>query len=95
MTQFDYIKRYEDKLDKCISEAKESMKKLYDDLDDKCIQEAVEHFEETANAEEVVGYYLSHYGDDAYKAWEDNTSNIELNDEHKSIGEILSSIVLG
>lgn len=89
----NYINKYESKFDECLREAKENNRKAYDDLDDKCIEEAIEHFEEVANTEEVVGYYLSHYKEDAYTIWSDNTKNIQMTAQDESVEKILSSLV--
>lgn len=53
---------------------------------------ANEIFENTANPEQVVGYYLVYYGEEAYKQWSENTSGKKLSEQDKEIDAILSSL---
>ena len=71
MTIYDYTTMYEKRMDFLKGEAIKRHKKDFDEL---CEIEADEEFEETATPEEVVGYYLYHYGDGALTMWLDNMS---------------------
>lgn len=44
---------------------------------------------ETATPEEVAGYYIVNYKDDALEMWLDNTKNMMLDDDGKEVQRIL------
>ena len=44
------------------------------------------------NAEEVVGYYLANYGDNALKDGKSNTEDIEMTEQDKKVTEILEQL---
>ena len=80
-----YESKYESRMDKIYREMKEEGVK---DIDYACTME----FDQTANAEEVVGYYLENYGDNALKYWKMNTENIEMTEQDKVVTEILERL---
>lgn len=43
----------------------------------------------TANVEEVVGYYLANYEDQALTIWLENTKYIDLTEEEKTVTTLL------
>lgn len=47
--------------------------------------DATLYFDETANVDDVVGFYLKFHGDDALKVWKQNTEGITLSDQDKEI----------
>lgn len=51
-------------------------------------------FDDTANAEEVVGYYITCEGDNALKQWRFNTDGIEdsFTEQDKKITKILETL---
>ena len=80
-----YILKYEDRMD-------EIYRKLADaDVEDiyyACTME----FDETANAEEVVGYYLINYEGNPLKGWLENTEYIDLTEQDKEVTRILTEL---
>ena len=49
-------------------------------------------FDEIANAEEVVGYYLVNYTENPLDNWLDNTKGIKLNEQDKEVTSILEKL---
>jgi hypothetical protein len=43
----------------------------------------------TANTEEIVGYYLANYEDQALEVWLDNINGLELTDQEKAVTTLL------
>lgn len=43
----------------------------------------------TANVDEIVGYYLTNYEDQALNAWLENTKDINLTDQDKEVTTLL------
>lgn len=80
-----YESKYESRMDEIYRELKETD---MEDIDYACTME----FDETANAEEVVGYYLANYGDNALKDWRANTEGIEMTEQDKVVTEILEQL---
>lgn len=80
-----YESKYESRMDGIYREMKEEG---VEDIDYACTME----FDQTANAEEVVGYYLANYGDNALKEWKANTEDIEMTEQDKTVTEILEQL---
>ncbi len=49
-------------------------------------------FEECANAEETVGYYLVYHKEYALKDWMDNTAGIDMTEQDKEVDKILKKL---
>lgn len=49
-------------------------------------------FDETCNADEVVGYYICNEGDNALSTWLENTEGIEMSKQDKEVTEILKKL---
>ena len=85
MSKEFYIEAYNKKWDECLKEAeKENSKDVS--------ESATYIFEETANAKEVVGYYLVYHGDDALKDWKSNTDGIKMNEQDLEVDRILTEL---
>ena len=84
-----------------MNKTKEYYKEKYNKKWEECYLEAVKSgsndpgydasiaFDEIANAEEVVGYYLVNYTENPLDNWLDNTKGIELNEQDKEVKSIL------
>ena len=80
-----YITKYEDRIAEIYEEF----------VDDGIIDKDLfceNWFGETANAEEVVGYYFVYYKDDAMKTWLKNTKHIEMTEQDKEVTEIFKEL---
>lgn len=82
-----YISKYNDRWNACYKECME-----YGSID--ASYDATIMFDETANAEEVVGYYCVFYEKDPLKGWLTNTEGIELSEQDKKVTEILNWMCL-
>lgn len=80
-----YESVYQKRMDEIYKEMKEEN---VEDIDCACTIE----FDQTANAEEVVGYYLVNEGDNALVRWRENTENIEMTEQDKAVTEILERL---
>ena len=80
-----YESKYESRIDEIYRKMKEE---CVEDIDYACTME----FDETANAEEVVGYYLANYGDNALNDWRANDEGIEMTEQDKVVTEILEQL---
>ena len=80
-----YIQKYEDRMMEIYNEFRDDNIK---NMDEFCTR----HFDETANAEEVVGYYYTHYGWNPLKHWMENTEHIEMTEQDKEVTEILGKL---
>ena len=49
-------------------------------------------FEEGCTPEEVVGYYLYYYEDEALRQWKGNIDGIELDEHSKEVDRILKAL---
>ena len=49
-------------------------------------------FDETANAEEIVGYYLSDGITTALERWQENTEHIEMTEQDREVTRILTEL---
>lgn len=79
-----YVEKYNKRWSKCFDEASESGSEDsgYD---------ATILFDETANAEEIVGYYLVHHAENPLKDWLNNIKGINLSEQDKEVTAILKS----
>lgn len=78
-----YILKYEDRMDEIYRELKESN---VEDIDYACTME----FDQTANAEEIVGYYLINYEWNPLKEWLENLQYApEITEQDKEVTRIL------
>lgn len=80
-----YISKYEDRWLECYNHAVDN------DSDDPSYDATIE-FDETANAEEVVGYYLVHHEQNPLGDWNDNTDGIEMDEQDKEVTRILNEL---
>lgn len=80
-----YVQKYEDRMDELYRELKAEG---VEDIDYACTME----FDQTANAEEVVGYYLINYEWNPLKGWLENTENIELTSQDEEVTRILKEL---
>ena len=80
-----YIQKYEDRMDEIYRGLKEEG---VEDIDYACTME----FDQTANAEEVVGYYFVNCEWNPLKAWLENTEHIEMTEQDKKVTEIFESL---
>jgi hypothetical protein len=80
-----YVQKYEDRMDEIYRELKAEG---VDDIDYACTME----FDQTANAEEVVRYYLINYEWSPLKGWLENTENIELTQQDEEVTRILKEL---
>ena len=85
-TKHDYISIYDNGVQRRFEEAERLFER---GLCEDPIFEANEDFEYTATVDEIVGYYLTIYGDEAYKVWSFNIENIKKTNRHKEIDSIL------
>lgn len=84
MTKQQYADLYTKKMNELVSKWKDDPN--YDGT------QATYEFEEVANTEEVVGYYVFNEGDNALKQWLQNIEGIELTDQDKKVTEILKEL---
>lgn len=85
MNREHYILKYEDRMDEIYRELRESD---IEDIDYVCTME----FDQTANAEEVVGYYLMNYEWNPLKCWLENIKGINLTEQDKEVTKILEEL---
>lgn len=67
---------------------KEMIEEEVEDIDYACTIE----FDEIANAEEIVGYYLVNEGTNALKQWSENIDGIDLSEQDKEVTKILKRL---
>lgn len=80
-----YELKYESRMDEIYREM------LEEDLEDINYACTIE-FDETANAEEVVGYYLVNESTNALKQWLENIDGIDLTEQDKEVTKILKKL---
>ena len=80
-----YESIYENRMDEIY---REMLEEEVEDIDYACTME----FDETANAEEVVGYYLVNEGTNALKQWLENIDGIDLSEQDKEVTKILKKL---
>ena len=67
---------------------KEMIEEEVEDIDYACTIE----FDEIANAEEIVGYYLVNEGTNALEQWLENIDGIDLTEQDKEVTKILKKL---
>lgn len=88
-----YEKVYLDFEDNCIREAKRML--IEEDGNLSYTGElATEIFEETANAEQVIGFYVYNHKDCALNQWLENTDGIEFTEQDTEIDRELKRLYL-
>lgn len=80
-----YESIYENRMDEIYREMSEE---YLEDIDYACTME----FDETANAEEVVGYYLVNEGTNAFKQWMENIEGIDMTEQDKEVTRLLEEL---
>jgi hypothetical protein len=85
-----YQEVYNKKWNKCLEEARNDIKKNGGTADVGYI--ATEIFEESANAEEIIGYYIDTHENEALKDWLVNTEGITFTEQDKTIDKILREL---
>lgn len=80
-----YILKYEDRMDEIY---RELVNTDVEDIDYACTME----FDQTANAEEVVGYYLINYEWNPLKGWLENIEGIDLTEQDEEVTRILTEL---
>ena len=80
-----YELKYESRMDEIY---REMLEEDVEDIDYACTIE----FDETANAEEVVGYYLVNESTNALKQWLENIDGIDLTEQDKEVTKILKKL---
>ena len=85
-----YMDIFNKKWDACLEEAEIDIKENGGNVDISDV--ATEIFEETANSEEVVGFYIIYHGDEALRDWERNTDGIVFSDKDKEVDRILREL---
>lgn len=81
----NYLSLYKNKWNKCYTEALENGSNDPD-------YDASIIFDEGCSPEEVVGYYLYYYEEEALRQWRGNIEGLELNKNDRKIDEILASL---
>lgn len=81
--------------DECLDNAKVELNELVIDPSmDLVIDTATEIFEESANAEQIAGYYIVYHKEDALKDWKTNTEGINFSEKDNEINKILEALYL-
>lgn len=80
-----YELKYENRMDEIY---REMLEEDLEDIDYACTIE----FDKTANAEEVVGYYLVNEGINAFKQWMENIKRIDLTEQDKEVTRLLNEL---
>lgn len=86
-----YVKTFDEKWNRCLKLAKDDIHEnggaadIIPDI-------ATEIFEECANAEDVVGYYIAYHGDDALNIWIENTKEIHFSEQDDEVDRILRDL---
>lgn len=77
----------------CLEKAKKELEE--DEMDLGYLQDtATEIFEETANAEQIIGYYIYFHKDWALKDWLENTNELNFSKQDKEIDRELKRLYL-
>lgn len=87
-----YIAAWNEFWKKCLQDAQEVVDKndLHDDTD--VVYLATEIFEDVANAEQIVGYYITYHLDYALEDWLCNTKGLKFNEQDKEVDRILKEL---
>ena len=84
-----YKQKYEDRMDEIYRELKYEYNIPDNEIDEKCTYE----FDDTANAEEVVGYYLINYEWEPLKGWLENLQYVQdITEQDKEVTRILKEL---
>lgn len=86
MTKEDYVKIYLDALERIKAEL------IAEGVDVSDGTAITYEFEDTANANEVVGYYVCNEKDNARKQWRENIDGLDLTDQDKLVDLILKGL---
>jgi len=81
-----YLDKFKDKIAKCEEEERNNAHQEGVEYDSSF---AKERFDEECNAEEIVGYYINYYEDDALKTWRENIEGRVITDEIRDVTRIL------
>lgn len=80
-----YVEAYTKKWEECLKEVK------IENATD--VSEAATYiFEESANADEIVGYYLVYHKENALKDWRNNTEGIKMSSQDLKVDTILTRL---
>jgi hypothetical protein len=85
MNKKNFIDIFQNKWEECMKEAKENKT-----ADNDISAVAMDIFNENANAEEVVGYYLTYYGEEAMETWRENVKYVDMNPQDKEVDKLLT-----
>lgn len=85
-----YVEIYNQKWNKCLREANQEKRETGCRLAISDI--ATEIFEKTANAEEVVGYYIVYHKENALQDWLENTKGLTLSEQDRNVQRILKAL---
>ncbi|MBR3646425.1 MAG: hypothetical protein IKN54_08395 [Lachnospiraceae bacterium] len=86
---------YQEALLKCKKEAETELKNEYGNSsfsDSEIDERKHEIFHDTANTEEVVGYYMTYYSDTYLSQWKENINGKELTEQDKKVSDILQNL---
>lgn len=81
-----YLDKFKDKIAKCTEEEKNNAHQEGVKFEPYFVEK---RFDEECNAEEIVGFYIYDYGDDALKTWRDNIEGRVITDEIREVTRIL------
>lgn len=84
-----YLEQYNVLMDECYKDAREEIEEG-SSVDVGAV--ATEMFEERANTDEVVGYYIANHGEYALKDWKDNIEGLKLSEQDKEVDRILKHL---
>lgn len=87
-----YVNIYEKYYDECMERAKEELEGDAHPDPDIVLETATEIFEDTANAEQVAGYYIVYHQEDALKDWKVNTEGKVLSEMDREVDRILNAL---
>lgn len=77
----------------CLNRAKIELSKSDPDFTEDDVREtATEIFEETANAEEIAGYYVIFHMENALKDWKINTEGLAFAEKDNEVNRILETL---
>lgn len=84
-----YIQKYEERMDEIYKELKYKHNIPENKIDEQCTYE----FDQTANAEEIVGYYIVNYEWDPLKGWLENLQFVKnITPQDEEVTEILTNL---
>ena len=81
--------------DRCLDNARAELSELGINPSMDLVNEtATEIFEESADAEQIAGYYIVYHKEDALKDWKANTEGIKFSEKDSEINKILEALYL-